>query len=852
MAKAKNSSSRYSSSKKSSERPSGKFSGPSSRTGSSGGGGFTFKDRAGKVRTIGKGPGGGSTGAPSSSGGRLPTPKAPTAKTPDHADWRAYPKSRAPQPEGFESGPKHKPRGGKSFDRDESSRGSRGRREDRGARSDRGPQGRTQKGSSRNDRPGGPMPKAPRGTRRSAPKTEPTRDQDGSLRLRGVIEKNRKGFGFLVFDDSRYEDLFLPPQEVDNFFHGDRIEVSLSPRDEVLGFKVLEHRFRELFGRWSPHPSGVASRGGSVIYERKKTREDVFVPVAPEGIKAGDWVRCALIYPEGAENSGPGNLQGEIKEVYGAILPPSADLPMVSAEFNLIEAHSAAAEAEARAYKLEVDEILKDRTDLRHVPLITIDGETARDFDDAVYVERDKSGYVLWVGIADVSNYVKPDTALDEEARARGTSVYFPERAFHMLPRALSENLCSLRPHEPRLAFTAKMHIDRDGKILKTELFESLIESRRRATYNEIQAESEAHKGDLNWEFRPHFELYEILRKSRSARGSIDFDLPEAELKVAPTGEVISIQKRARQDAHRLIEEFMILANEAVTAWALERQWPFVYRVHEEPSEPSIAKFLKLAQSVGFEAKVKATDDLKATLSQWVKEMDGHPAQLTLNLALLRSMKQAVYSAAHGSHFGLASEGYTHFTSPIRRYPDLLVHRMLRQALRVEQKKLPRPSDFEMKQQNQDLEEAAEHCSHRERLAAEAERESIRLKQVRAMTTRIGEEFDGLIVSLMESGLFVQLDDPWVEGLLPADSLMDDHYRFKEDQLMFVGSRTRKTYKVGDRVRVRCVRTSLDDRQIEFGLAETASGDGITTPVPRVEPGKKFPTQRSRAGRRGR
>ena len=258
---------------------------------------------------------------------------------------------------------------------------------------------------------------------------------------------------------------------------------------------------------------------------------------------------------------------------------------MVAAEYSLVEHHSAAAEREAREFGAEVDlGELERRRDLRGVAFITIDGETARDFDDAVFVERRKSGYVLWVAIADVSHYVTPGSALDRESRSRGTSVYFPERAFHMLPRALSENLCSLKPDVPRLSLVARMEFDRKGERESVEVMEAVIQSRRRATYEQIQAEHEANRRDPAWEFAAHFELYRTLRETRSARGSIDFDLPESEVRVEPDGEVLSITRRDRVDSHRLIEEFMIAANEAVTAWMMERRWPFVYRVHDVPA----------------------------------------------------------------------------------------------------------------------------------------------------------------------------------------------------------------------------------------------------------------------------
>jgi ribonuclease R len=635
------------------------------------------------------------------------------------------------------------------------------------------------------------------------------------IKLKATVDKNHKGFGFLIFENRKYEDAFVPPNEAESFFHGDRVEVKIDARGAVASIDVLEHRFREVVGRFEPHPMGIA-RGGKVIYERKRAREEIFIPEPRPDLNPGDWIKAKLCFHE----TGPRPVTAEITEVYGPELPPSADIGMVAAEYNLIEAHSPAAESEASSFKLDPDFEIKNtgRADLRDVPFITIDGETARDFDDAVYVEKEKAGYLLWVAIADVSHYVTDGTALDQEARSRGTSVYFPERAFHMLPRALSENLCSLKPNEPRLTLVAKIRFDRNGDCIGTEAMEAVIQSKRRATYNEMQAEFEAKGKEPDWEFAPHFELYRLLRAARSGRGSIDFDLSEAELVVKPTGEVVSITERARVDAHRLIEEFMIAANEAVTRWMMERKWPFVYRIHDEPSQQALEKFQKLAATVGLVIKVAGGTNSPLVLAEAVRKLEGHDAQALLNDALLRAMKRAIYSSIHGIHYGLASTGYTHFTSPIRRYPDLIVHRLIRQAIRVENKMAEPLPEKDRELLETELAEICEHCSYRERIASDAERESIKLKQVRAMIPEVGNAFEGKIVGMMESGLFVKITNPYCEGMVSKDTMMDDAYEFNEDRMTFVGRRKKRGYKIGDAVKVRCVRAEIDRRQIDFSL----------------------------------
>jgi ribonuclease R len=633
------------------------------------------------------------------------------------------------------------------------------------------------------------------------------------IRLKASVDKNRKGFAFLAFENRQYEDAFVPPREAQSLFHGDRVEVTISVDGEVHQIRVLSHRFRELTGRYRPHPH----LGGWIVYERRKAREEVWIPELAAEFKPeeGDWLRAKLVFHE--EGSHP--VTAEILEVYGRELPATADVAMIANEYDLNEEHPETAEREAREKRLEIPgKDLAGREDLRGVPFITIDGETARDFDDAVYVERTGDGFVLWVAIADVSHYVGRGSALDQDAYSRATSVYFPERAFHMLPRALSENLCSLRPDEPRLTMVARMLFDSQGLRTRTEVMEAVIQSRRRATYNQIQAEWEANRSNPGWEYAAHFALYSLIRKQRSARGSIDFDLPEAEILVEKTGEVISIKNRARLDAHRLIEEFMIAANEAVTDWAMKRGWPFVYRVHDVPAMQALEKFQQLAANMGVSFSIG--DASPKVMAELIKRLEGHPAADLLNTALLRSMKQAIYSAEHGIHFGLASEGYTHFTSPIRRYPDLLVHRVLRQALRAEKGLERMPSEREKRELEERLAEACEHCSYRERLAADAERDANKLKQVRLMTRHLGDELMGKVNGMTENGMFVQLDDPFVEGMIHKDTLEDDFYQFDDQHMIFFGKRKRRTFRMGDRVRVRVARADIDLRMVDFELLE--------------------------------
>jgi ribonuclease R len=630
------------------------------------------------------------------------------------------------------------------------------------------------------------------------------------------VDKNRRGAGFLIFADKSLEDLYLPPQEAEFLFPGDRVEVRLARSGALLGLRVLEHRFRELIGRFRSNPQRNLPNSGWVVYQSKKLREEIFSPEGGIKAKEGDWVFAKLEFHQ----AGAYSVTAEILEAYGPELPPSADIKMVSGEFNLLEEHHPQAIKEAKSFTLEVPgKDLDERMDLRDVPFITIDGETARDFDDAVYVEQNPQGYNLWVAIADVSHYVKDGTTLNKDAFERATSVYFPERAFHMLPRELSENLCSLRPNEPRLALVAKMKFSKAGSLRATEVFEAVIESKRRATYTEIQLEYEDNKNNKDWIYAPHFELFKVLRKKRIQRGSVDFDLPEPYVLVDETGDPLSITIAGRKDAHRLIEEFMIAANESVTEWMMERHWPFVYRVHEEPSEQALQRFQDLAETVGVKISIKDAADDPSVLSKVLEKIAENPAAFLLNMTLLRSMKQAVYTSVHGIHYGLASEGYTHFTSPIRRYPDLIVHRMIRRAIRAGGGKFEL-NDEERSHIEKELDEICEHCNYRERLAAEAERESIRFKQVRLMRKHLGQEFPAKVVGMNDKGIFVQISDPYVEGLVSRDAMIDDYYVYNEDKMVFFGQKKRRTFKIGTAVTVIAVRANLDERKIDFVLKE--------------------------------
>lgn len=623
--------------------------------------------------------------------------------------------------------------------------------------------------------------------------------------LTATVDKKAKGFAFLVFDNREFEDLYISRTEAKNLFQSDRVEVAIAKSGEVLSIDVIERRFKEVIGQFQIDPDN--SNAGWVISGRKRSKLELFISKLPESVpEDGTWVKVKI------DHSAKGNQNPEARIIQslGTELKSNHDLELISLEYNIYQEHPDDVIAAAERLRLNLDVELKNRKDFRPIPFITIDGEDARDFDDAIHVETTSSGFKLWVAIADVSHYVSPGSIIDKEAYSRGTSAYFPECAFHMLPRNLSENLCSLRPDEPRLALTAEIDFDKSGTRKGTKIHDSIIESKRRATYKEIQDEIDS--GSNAGHFKNTYDLFQALAKARTQRGSIDFNLPEPKVFVDESGEPQDIAVQTRLEAHRIIEEFMIAANEAVTDWALHRNLPFIYRVHESPKDEDITNFTSLCRTAGINLSLPKGALRPKDLAEAINKITGHQAELLLNTALLRSMSQAIYSNEHGEHFGLASPAYTHFTSPIRRYPDLVVHRILKSQIQKEK----RSGDLEKIKKT--LKEVTSHCSYRERLAAGAEREMLRIKQVRLLEKHLGQEFDGTVVGIIESGLFIQVLSPFFEGFASTESLEDDIYVYHESRMMMHGTRTKRRIQIGDKITAQVTRVDLINRQIDLRI----------------------------------
>ncbi|MFW5724368.1 MAG: ribonuclease R, partial [Halochromatium sp.] len=472
------------------------------------------------------------------------------------------------------------------------------------------------------------------------------------------------------------------------------------------------------------------------------------------------------------------------------------------------------------AFGEEVPEAAKaDRTDLRALPLVTIDGADARDFDDAVYCERKPKGWKLLVCIADVSAYVTPDSALDREAFERGNSVYFPDRVIPMLPEVLSNGLCSLNPNVDRLCMACELYVSRDGKVTRTRFFEGVMRSHARLTYEQVAAmlvEEDTELSEQYADLLPHlhelYAMYQALLKARAARGAIDFDTVETKFVIDEAGRIASIEPTVRNDAHRIIEECMLAANVAAARLFQRKKMPALYRIHETPKEEKLSDLRDFLAELGLNLPGgnKPTAKDYGTLLDAVR---GRPDFHLIQTVLLRSMQQAMYSSDNVGHFGLAYDAYTHFTSPIRRYPDLIVHRIIKHILAG-------GTAADLEYSKPELQQVGEHCSGTERRADEATRDVEHWLKCEFMRDKLGEEFDGTITSVQGFGLFVELDGVYVDGLVHITALDNDYYHFDPVGHRLTGERTGQVYRLGDRLRVKVAAVNLEDRKIDFVLAK--------------------------------
>ena len=629
----------------------------------------------------------------------------------------------------------------------------------------------------------------------------------------GVIHLKSEGYGFvspLLGEVDRKSDLFVPPQFVKGALDGDVVRArAIQGRDGRLAGEVLE-----IVERRRQFAIGIYQARGKacwVIPHDKSLSENINVPRHPKA-RDGEMVKVRL------QREKPGPLQGEIIGLLGDRGDPRFEILASAYAEGFADAFDPATELAAQGVPDHVRaEEISGRRDLRHLPLVTIDGEDARDFDDAVHVSRTASGYRLVVAIADVAHYVKPSGPLDREALRRATSVYFPGTVLPMLPERLSNGICSLNPDVDRLCMVCDLALDHQGKPLHADIYEAVMRSHARLTYTRVAG---ALEGAPDSELRPLLEDLKIahelskkLTQQRKQRGSIDFDLPEAKIILDAEGRVAEIARRPRNDAHRLVEEFMLAANEAVARFFDVRGLPTVYRIHDQPDEEKLEAFAALALSHGFDLGPELTP---AVLNKFLKTVEGKPAQKALNSLLLRAMMQAQYSPDNIGHYGLAAPHYLHFTSPIRRYPDLMVHRLLKEHWARGGRPL---REHERDEQEEYLAGVAAQCSDRERAAMKAERDVDAFYAALFMQDKVGEKHAAVISGVAEFGLFCELEDVFVEGLVPADALGDRVQYDREKQSLTVGASGRR-YSIGDELMVEVGSVDPARRRITLVLAQ--------------------------------
>ncbi|MGE0815185.1 MAG: ribonuclease R [Vicinamibacterales bacterium] len=665
----------------------------------------------------------------------------------------------------------------------------------------------------------------------------------------GRLVGHPSGIAFVTSDGTA--DILIPASRRAGAVHGDLVVARVESEDAGGRLRgrvvaIQERRGSRLVGRLRRDRRGVAHVAAL------DPRLDLSVRVAADDtLDAGDG---DVVTVEVAEWPGARTeARGRVVEVLGAPDEPGVDTDIVLRSHGIPDAHSpdAVAEARARDHAVQPDEAAR-RTDFRHDLVVTIDGEHARDFDDAISVVRLPSGLLrLSVHIADVAHYVPEGGALDLEAYDRATSVYFPDRAVHMFPPELATGACSLQPHVDRLVQSCVMDVDAGGEVVHYTLHDGVIHSRARMTYTAVNAvlagdpKARAEYAPLVPAFERMRDLFEILNARRRRRGSIDFDLPEAEVVLGPEGEVADIVASERNVAHRLIEEFMLLANETVAAHLLSHRMPALYRVHEPPDPVRVAEFQELLAASGLTLGDGTHPRQFQTL---VARIHDTPLARPLAALMLRTLQKARYDPANLGHFGLAAPAYTHFTSPIRRYPDLVVHRVLREL------RQGRASEERRQDLAEGMAEVAQHTSAMERRALEAEREVLRRAQVRFMASRLGDTFTGIIAGVASFGAFVQLDDPFVEGLIPLAALAEGGYRFDGQARALVGGRGAAVFGLGATVRVQVVRVDLDRGHVE--LRVLGAPTGLQPERPRTGAGRgrtgKRPASRQRPGKRER
>lgn len=634
----------------------------------------------------------------------------------------------------------------------------------------------------------------------------------------GTFQGHERGYGFVITNNGE-EDIFIPSDSVNGAMHNDIVIARINKK--AVGGRRSEGEIIRIVKRANKTVVGTfeSSRNfGFVIPDDKRIFGDIYIPKSEiNGAVSGQKVEAKiLVWPEKRRNA-----EGTIIEIIGDKNEPGTDILSIIRSFNLKEEFPGEVIKEAESFGQTVtDEMREGRRDIRDLRMITIDGEDAKDFDDAVSIERLPDGdFMLGVHIADVSHYVKENSHLDREALKRGNSVYLVDRVLPMLPPALSNGICSLNPKEDRLALSVMMKVNHEGTVVEYDIFESVINSNERMTYTEVYKILVEDDKNLKEKYSYLLEdlyameeLAQVLKEKRIKRGAIDFNLDEAKIVLDEKGVPIEVKKAERTIANSIIEEFMILCNETVSEHFFWTNTPFLYRIHEEPDQEKIESFAEFVYNLGYTVKGLSKAHPKA-FQELLEKVKDTKEETIISTVMLRSMQKAKYSHVNFGHFGLAAKYYSHFTAPIRRYSDLVIHRIIKEFLKG---KINAKREDVLREK---LPDVARICSERERVAEEAERETEVLKKVEYMKKHEGDVFEGVISGVASFGMFVELDNT-VEGLVRMSSMVDDYYVYNEKQYSLIGERTRKIYRIGNAVKVQLVKSDVDARQIEFVLVE--------------------------------
>ena len=636
--------------------------------------------------------------------------------------------------------------------------------------------------------------------------------------LTGTFISNAKGFGFVEVE-GRDEDLFIPEDKQGGAFHKDTVEVALLPvktgkRQEAQVIRIIARGMTQVVGTYEQSKSNF----GFVIPDNTKIAQDIFVPKEwSKGAMTGHKV-VVEITGYGTNTKSP---EGKVVEILGHINDPGVDIMSIVRGFDLPVEFGEKIMSQVERVSQEVSEAdCAGRRDLRDVTMVTIDGEDAKDLDDAVSVVKNGENYILGVHIADVTNYVQENSAIDREALERGTSVYLVDRVIPMLPHALSNGICSLNAGEDRLALSCIMTVNPKGMVIAHEIAETVIHVDERMSYTSVKKileDRDANEIKRYEKLVPMFErmqeLSGVLREQRKRRGSIDFDFPETKMVLDENGKPVEIRPYERNVATKMIEDFMLLANETVAEDYFWQELPFVYRTHEAPDDDKIRTLATFINNFGYSMHVGANEVKPKEVQKLLGKVEGTPEEALISRLALRSMKQARYTPENTGHFGLAANYYTHFTSPIRRYPDLQIHRIIKDNLRgrMDAKRIEHYQGI--------LPEVTMHSSEMERRADEAERETIKLKKVEYMQAHIGEVFEGVISSITKWGMYVELPNT-VEGLVHVINMVDDHYEYQQERYEMVGTRRHKVYKLGQKISVRVMDADRLLRTIDFEIAD--------------------------------